>query len=116
MEAGAGSSRRGKKRQQQATEDQMEMAASEPTAKVQKSEVRKVSIPAHRYTPLKQNWMKIFTPIVENLGLQVRCNLKTRNVEKFVLETMRHNKVSDIYKKLRISSKPSSTDLKWKTP
>ncbi|XP_037322029.1 RNA-binding protein PNO1 [Pungitius pungitius] len=44
-------------------------------------EMRKVSVPAHRYTPLKENWLKIFTPIVENLQLQVRFNLKTRNVE-----------------------------------
>lgn len=44
-------------------------------------EMRKVSVPAHRYSPLKENWMKIFTPIVENLLLQVRFNLKTRNVE-----------------------------------
>merc|ERR1712008_218796 len=27
------------------------------------------------------NWMKIFEPIVEHLKLQVRFNLKTRNVE-----------------------------------
>ena len=45
------------------------------------AEVRKVPVPAHRYTPLKENWLKIFTPIVENLQLQVRFNLKTRNVE-----------------------------------
>lgn len=38
-------------------------------------------MPAHRYTPLKENWMKIFTPIVEHLQLQIRFNLKTRNVE-----------------------------------
>jgi len=44
-------------------------------------ELRKVAVPAHRYTPLKENWLKIFTPIVENLQLQVRFNLKTRNVE-----------------------------------
>lgn len=44
-------------------------------------EMRKVAVPAHRYTPLKENWLKIFTPIVENLGLQVRFNLKSRNVE-----------------------------------
>lgn len=43
--------------------------------------MRKVAVPAHRYTPLKENWLKIFTPIVENLQLQVRFNLKTRNVE-----------------------------------
>lgn len=43
--------------------------------------MRKVAVPAHRYTPLKENWLKIFTPIVENLQLQVRFNLKSRNVE-----------------------------------
>lgn len=46
-----------------------------------KTELRKVPVPANRYTPLKENWMKIFTPIVEHLHLQVRFNLKTRNVE-----------------------------------
>ncbi|XP_030052236.1 RNA-binding protein PNO1 [Microcaecilia unicolor] len=46
-----------------------------------KEEMRKVPVPAHRYTPLKENWMKIFTPIVEHLQLQVRFNLKSRNVE-----------------------------------
>jgi len=40
-----------------------------------------VPVPSHRYTPLKDNWMKIFTPIVEHLQLQVRFNLKTRQVE-----------------------------------
>merc|ERR1712080_457274 len=45
------------------------------------SEGRKVPVPSHRYTPLKENWMKIFEPIVEHLKLQVRFNLKTRNVE-----------------------------------
>ncbi|XP_020671533.3 RNA-binding protein PNO1 [Pogona vitticeps] len=46
-----------------------------------KSEMRKIPVPANRYTPLKENWMKIFTPIVEHLQLQIRFNLKSRNVE-----------------------------------
>nr|XP_008515208.1 PREDICTED: RNA-binding protein PNO1 [Equus przewalskii] len=46
-----------------------------------KEETRKISVPANRYTPLKENWLKIFTPIVEHLGLQIRFNLKSRNVE-----------------------------------
>ncbi|NP_001079442.1 RNA-binding protein PNO1 [Xenopus laevis] len=46
-----------------------------------KDEMRKIPVPSHRYTPLKENWMKIFTPIVEHLQLQVRFNLKSRNVE-----------------------------------
>merc|ERR1719189_1847422 len=45
------------------------------------TEVRKVTVPKHRYAPLKENWMKIFSPIVEHLKLQIRFNLKTRNVE-----------------------------------
>merc|ERR1712012_494351 len=46
-----------------------------------KSEFRKVPIPPHRYTPLKENWMKIFTPVVEHLHLQIRFNLSKRHVE-----------------------------------
>jgi len=46
-----------------------------------KSEKRKISVPPHRYTPLKENWMKIFTPIVEQLKLQIRFNLNARKVE-----------------------------------
>ncbi|XP_060943375.1 RNA-binding protein PNO1 [Limanda limanda] len=45
------------------------------------TEMRKIAIPSHRYTPLKENWLKIYTPIVENLHLQVRFNLKSRMVE-----------------------------------
>ncbi|XP_046654501.1 RNA-binding protein PNO1-like [Daphnia pulicaria] len=44
-------------------------------------EIRKISVPAHRYSPLKENWMKLFTPIVEHLHLQIRFNLKNRQVE-----------------------------------
>lgn len=45
------------------------------------TEIRKISVPAHRYSPLKENWMKLFTPIVEHLHLQIRFNLKNRQVE-----------------------------------
>jgi len=43
--------------------------------------IRRIPVPSNRYTPLKENWLKIYTPIVEHLKLQVRFNLKTRNVE-----------------------------------
>lgn len=46
-----------------------------------KEEIRKIPVPAHRYSPLKENWLKIFTPVVEHLELQIRFNLKSRNVE-----------------------------------
>ncbi|CAH0551712.1 unnamed protein product [Brassicogethes aeneus] len=51
------------------------------TKATEKDDVRKIPVPAHRYSPLKENWLKIFTPIVEHLQLQVRFNLKSRNVE-----------------------------------
>jgi len=35
-------------------------------------EIRKVPVPSNRYTPLRENWEKIFTPIVEHLRLQIR--------------------------------------------
>ena len=46
-----------------------------------KPEFRSVPVPPHRFTPLKENWMKIFTPIVEHLKLQIRLNLRSRHVE-----------------------------------
>lgn len=44
-------------------------------------EIRKVSVPTHRLTPLKENWLKIYTPVVEHLKLDIRFNIKSRNVE-----------------------------------
>ncbi|KAF1924359.1 Pre-rRNA-processing protein PNO1 [Didymella exigua CBS 183.55] len=44
-------------------------------------ETRKVPVPPHRMTPLKNAWPKIYPPLVEHLHLQVRMNIKTRSVE-----------------------------------
>eukprot|EP01063_Lacrimia_lanifica_P017556 TRINITY_DN24611_c0_g1_i1.p1 TRINITY_DN24611_c0_g1~~TRINITY_DN24611_c0_g1_i1.p1 ORF type:complete len:195 (+),score=94.55 TRINITY_DN24611_c0_g1_i1:55-639(+) len=44
-------------------------------------ELKRVKIPAHRYTALKKAWMEIYTPLVEQCHLEVRMNLKTRSVE-----------------------------------
>lgn len=44
-------------------------------------DTRKVHVPSTRLTPLKQNWPKIFSPIVEHLKLQIRFNGKTKCVE-----------------------------------
>jgi len=84
-EAGADSSmkavkRRGKKRPVPSSELSNVMEV-DPPAKMAKPEMRKIPVPRHRYTPLKQNWLKIYTPIVEHLELEVRFNLKSRNVE-----------------------------------
>lgn len=42
---------------------------------------RKVGIPPHRMTPLKRDWIKIYSPLVEECGLQVRMNMHRRWVE-----------------------------------
>lgn len=46
-----------------------------------KLESRKIPVPPHRMTPLKNNWTKIYPPLVDHLKLQVRMNLKTKSVE-----------------------------------
>lgn len=47
----------------------------------QKIQTRKVPVPPHRMTPLKNSWPKIYPPLVEHLKLQVRMNMKSRAVE-----------------------------------
>lgn len=46
-----------------------------------KSETRRIPIPPHRLTPLKKDWINIFGPLTEILGLQVRMNVQRRCVE-----------------------------------
>lgn len=48
---------------------------------VLKNEFRRVPIPPHRMSPLKRDWVNLYTPMVEMLGLQVRMNVKRRAVE-----------------------------------
>ncbi|KAL4067710.1 hypothetical protein V8B97DRAFT_1423130 [Scleroderma yunnanense] len=54
-----------------------------------KSEIRRVSIPPHRMTPIKKDWIHIFSPLTEVLGLQVRMNMHRRCVE---IRTSKHTK------------------------
>ena len=44
-------------------------------------ETRRVPIPPHRFTPLRNDWESIISPLVEHMKLQVRCNERTRCVE-----------------------------------
>ncbi|KXL51395.1 hypothetical protein M433DRAFT_234 [Acidomyces richmondensis BFW] len=44
-------------------------------------EHRQVRVPPNRLTPLKTHWPKIYPPLVEHLGLQVRMNLAKKCVE-----------------------------------
>ncbi|KAL9188467.1 hypothetical protein ACHAXT_006845 [Thalassiosira profunda] len=52
-----------------------------------KSEYRRIRCPAHRYTPLRENWEQLLTPLVDYLKLQVRFNTRTRSVE---MKTSKH--------------------------
>lgn len=56
-------------------------SAREAQTGLVKLESRKVPVPPHRLTPLRNNWTKIYPPLVEHLKLQVRMNLKTKTVE-----------------------------------
>lgn len=47
----------------------------------EKAESRKIVVPPHRMTPLKKDWVNIFSPLTEMLGLQVRMNVQKRAVE-----------------------------------
>jgi RNA-binding protein PNO1 len=48
---------------------------------VLKNEFRRIPVPAHRMSPLRRDWVAMYTPMVEHLGLQVRMNEKRRCVE-----------------------------------
>ncbi|KAI0362436.1 eukaryotic type KH-domain (KH-domain type I) [Trametes cingulata] len=54
-----------------------------------KSEMRRIPIPPHRMTPLKKDWVNIFSPLTEMLQLQVRMNVQRKCVE---IRTSKHTK------------------------
>lgn len=54
-----------------------------------KSEMRRIPMPPHRMTPLKKEWVNVFGPLTELLGLQVRMNVQRRCVE---IRTSKHTK------------------------
>lgn len=56
-------------------------SASSQAEAAKRGQMRKVPIPPHRMTPLKNDWPKIYTPLVEMAGLQVRMNVPRKTVE-----------------------------------
>ncbi|EPQ30174.1 uncharacterized protein PFL1_02290 [Pseudozyma flocculosa PF-1] len=48
---------------------------------VAKGQLRRIPIPPHRMTPLRNDWHKIYTPLVEMAGLMVRMNTERKMVE-----------------------------------
>eukprot|EP00668_Euglena_longa_P011432 GGOE01013836.1.p2 GENE.GGOE01013836.1~~GGOE01013836.1.p2 ORF type:complete len:228 (-),score=88.02 GGOE01013836.1:434-1063(-) len=57
-------------------------AKQKPYAKPEEPSMRRVvKVPQHRFSALKEHWMEIYTPIVQQCKLEVRMNLKSRSVE-----------------------------------
>ncbi|KAK0741931.1 hypothetical protein B0T21DRAFT_345789 [Apiosordaria backusii] len=48
---------------------------------VRRVETRKIPIPPNRMSALKNNWSKIYPPLVDHCKLQVRMNIKDKRVE-----------------------------------
>lgn len=69
-------------------DDSMEDAQQQPTfpqlsamaARGGKTEYRRVRCPPHRYTPLRENWEQILTPLVEFLKLQASKETKCEHL------------------------------------
>ncbi|CAJ0586910.1 unnamed protein product, partial [Mesorhabditis spiculigera] len=56
-------------------------APSKKRSKGEENEMRKIPVPPNRYGPLKENWVQLVTPVVKQLELQMRFNMKKRVVE-----------------------------------
>ena len=93
-----------------------------------KSEMRRIPIPPHRMSPLKRDWINIFGPLTEILGLQVRMNVQRKAVEirvsvsdstlpfttRIYIPAARHQNTrrrSGHFRKARISSRPTPLGL-----
>lgn len=45
-----------------------------------KVQFRKVAVPPNRYSPLKKAWLDIYTPVFDQMKIDIRMNLKSRKV------------------------------------
>mmetsp|Transcript_19790 Transcript_19790/g.50661 ORF Transcript_19790/g.50661 Transcript_19790/m.50661 type:complete len:223 (+) Transcript_19790:328-996(+) len=61
-----------------------------------KVEFRRVPVPQHRMTPLKNAWMTLYEPVTDQLKLDMRMNLKTKKVE---IKTTKDTKESAMLQK-----------------
>lgn len=46
-----------------------------------KFDKRNIRVPPHRFSPLKETWVKIYEPLVNHLKLQVRMDLRKKEVQ-----------------------------------
>lgn len=62
----------------------------------------RIFVPPQRLTPLKKNWDKIVTTVIENLKLQIRMNTKKKCVEiktsEHTVEKMALSRATDFVK------------------
>lgn len=58
-----------------------EFPALTPKQQGMRRQLRRVTVPPHRITPLKNAWMQMIAPVVEHMKLQVRMNTKRKAVE-----------------------------------
>ena len=49
--------------------------------KGEKAMYRKVNVPSHRLSPLKEHWMALYTPVTKQMKIDMRMNLKLKKVE-----------------------------------
>merc|ERR1712151_197969 len=61
--------------------DKPDFPALNPKQQGMRSQLRRVTVPPNRMTPLKTNWMQLIQPLVEHMQLQVPMNTKRRAVE-----------------------------------
>ena len=66
-----------------------------------KDELRRIPVPPHRMAPLRKNWEKIVTTVVENMKMQIRMNTKKKCVELKVFYILYNNRILNILKKKR---------------
>lgn len=58
-------------------------------------DLRKIPVPLNRRGALKEQWLKIITPIVDHLKLQVRYNIKAKQIE---IKLSKESEVSNLQK------------------
>lgn len=71
----------GEQQQEQQPTQQFQFPALKSHSTKSSALFQRVSVPPHRMTPLKRDWIKIYTPLVQECRLQIRMNVKRRAVE-----------------------------------
>jgi hypothetical protein len=69
-----------------------------------RSDQRKVAVPPNRFSALKAQWMDIYTPIVDQLKLEIRMNTKSKQVELRVRKYVNEEEELEITKNPPLSS------------